>query len=88
MKICVITRVTDYSVTMWGCYVRALYQALRKGGEFVKQGPHPLLTGDWQHGKSIVLGECYSELKMSENKGGILFKDCSDCAGRQEGYMM
>lgn len=78
MKICVITQVTDYSVTMWGCYVRALYQALRKGGEFVKQGSYPLLAGYWQHGKGyIVLGECNSELEMSENKGGILFQDCS-----------
>lgn len=67
----------------------ALYQSLRKGGEFVKQGTYPLLAGDWQCGKSyIVLGECNSELEVSENKGGILFKDCSDCAGRQEGYMM
>lgn len=41
------------------------------------------------YGKSyIVLGECKNELEMSENKGGILFKDWSDCVGRQEGYMM
>lgn len=74
---------------MWACYVMALYQSLRKGGEFVKQGPYPLLAGDWQYGKSyIVLGECNSELEMLENKGGILFKDCSHCAGRQVGYMM
>lgn len=55
---------------MWACYVMALYQSLRKGGEFVKQGPYPLLAGDWQYGKSyIVLGEYNSELEMLENKG-------------------